>query len=226
VKRRLLKPFVFLLVGAIVNVAVAWACAICKPIAQSPQRTGDAYFVFLDDAAWFIARTERFGTLHFYSSTDLPRDVPATTEYLRPADPFLDRALPRWTRARQGDPGSFINVYEDAWGWPMVCLRTSPLTSASRDAVTSARWNDVLPLEITASKTLLLPLRLIGAAFIIDTVIYACFIWLLTSLRRWMQILRHQCSACGYPRGSSAVCTECGAAFRARTEGAKECSHE
>jgi hypothetical protein len=56
---------------------------------------------------------------------------------------------------------------------------------------------------------------MIWPGFAINTVFYAAILWLLFAapgfVRRRIRIKRGRCPACGYPIGSSDVCTECGA---------------
>lgn len=62
-----------------------------------------------------------------------------------------------------------------------------------------------------------MPLRIILPGFAINTMFYAAILWLVFAapgfVRRRIRTRRGQCLACGYPNGSSDVCTECGKAL-------------
>ena len=59
-----------------------------------------------------------------------------------------------------------------------------------------------------------IPLRPIWPGFALNTLFYAALFWLLLcgpfALRRLIRVKRGRCPACGYPVGTSPVCTECG----------------
>jgi hypothetical protein len=59
-----------------------------------------------------------------------------------------------------------------------------------------------------------LPLRPVWPEFAINTIFYAAILWVLfaapLAFRRRRRINRGCCGACGYPVGTSKVCTECG----------------
>src|SRR5688572_12192752 len=61
-KRRLVKPLVFLLLGAIVNVAVAWGCAITTH-PGGPSEIGADF-----EARWGIAKASAWGTMYVLSA--------------------------------------------------------------------------------------------------------------------------------------------------------------
>jgi hypothetical protein len=66
----------------------------------------------------------------------------------------------------------------------------------------------------------LLPLRPLWPGFAINTLLYAPIIWLLLfaplALRRVIRRQRNLCERCGYPRGPSTICSECGASLPCR----------
>jgi hypothetical protein len=67
----------------------------------------------------------------------------------------------------------------------------------------------------------LLPLRPIWPGFAINTVFYAAILWALFAMsfvvRRRRRVRRGLCAGCAYPVGTSDVCTECGAPFGTRS---------
>ena len=66
----------------------------------------------------------------------------------------------------------------------------------------------------------LLPLQPLWPGFAINTLLYAALAWLALfapfALRRAIRRRHNQCERCGYPRGASDVCSECGAMLRPR----------
>ena len=59
-----------------------------------------------------------------------------------------------------------------------------------------------------------LPLRPLWRGFVGNTVFWAFTLWLAVMIPRWLRgliwLLRSRCAHCGYPVGTSPVCTECG----------------
>jgi hypothetical protein len=67
--------------------------------------------------------------------------------------------------------------------------------------------------EFDFNRAHLIPL---GTVLSINTIFYAAILWLLFfapgAMRRTIRRNRGLCPACGYPIGTSSVCTECGVA--------------
>lgn len=117
-------------------------------------------------------------------------------------------------------------------GWPLACMRR----------ITSSRWpmtSSLLPLQQRPDDVLYAGLNLLKHpnpagisivpdgqayfpvlpvwwAFAASSAIYAIpagVLWFfLSEFRTWRRKRKGLCVACGYPRGTSAVCTECGLA--------------
>ncbi len=197
-KRRLTKLVVFLLLGAIVNVAVAWGCAkwfdwiemITLPPTQA--KTFDPATWRLDNVpkSWpdkpSFALTRRTGWFLF-------------TDQMESLD----------------DEGVFI-LHDFRFGVPTKSLACYKLLVSKKSTWTTS-WR-------YASSHLggdyPLPLRPVWPGFAINTVLYAAMLWLLTlgtfTARRFFRRKRGHCIKCGYDlRGTSggggAVCSECGA---------------
>ena len=75
-----------------------------------------------------------------------------------------------------------------------------------------------IAIEILWSVRDVVPIFPIPLGFAINTIFYAAILWLLFAVpgfvRRRIRIKRGLCQACGYPIGTSDVCTECGAPLR------------
>ncbi len=146
-KRRLTKLVVFLLLGAIVNVAVAWGCAAWIDVEHWTQR-----YTFLlgpipfEDAGWQVAYHEKPGAIRIVAlgvdplgfahwrevlGADVPRE-----ELERAIEGFpgqihsiaeLKAHVPSWSRTNHPPRPRAPTYYpiEDARGWPIVSLRCS-----------------------------------------------------------------------------------------------------
>jgi hypothetical protein len=118
----------------------------------------------------------------------------------------------------QRTSGPYIIVHVEC-GWPWRCL-------AARSFYMPGGWRDQdavikLPLRRSASGRFVqpeLPLRFIWTGFALNSIVFALVIaapivlplW----LRRWHRMRKNRCARCGYPRGESDVCTECGSSLQ------------
>ena len=221
VKRRLVTIAVFLLAGAVVNVAVAWGCARWSTVEGSPSekiqyepygtRSDHAYggfglrltlvyseelhhyYVHLDvESGWPFVALSR-SEWHSYE-VRLPPDPEVYSEVIE----FL-RSLPE-----KGEPHPFwakfftpeykdVGLFIDSL-WDRVFEAHNQSTSTPRDI------------------TLATP---IWPGLAINTFIYATLLWLLVCgpfvLRRFVRVRRGLCPKCAYPMGERGVCSECGA---------------
>ncbi|MCH8824059.1 MAG: hypothetical protein IH984_11190 [Planctomycetes bacterium] len=212
-KRFVFKLAIFLLLGAIVNVVVAWGCALwSKPYAKE-----SAVVLASDDSGfpfYYVTEYKSFGakvnTVHGSAGEHF---------FGIPESPYLFDLLPRWID--QTDFRKFrINTF-DARGWPMQSLWSaledynyvnSPECQVHGglrvgQSQVEAGWRQV-PLTI--------PLRPIWPGFAINTIFYAVFLWLLTfgpfTARRVIRRKRGLCIKCGYDLqgNSEGGCPECG----------------
>jgi len=233
-KRRVLKLVVFLLLGAIVNVAVAWGCV---------------FFVnppFSLDLAFYS------GQLHEIEC--LPSEIEMYRGRGFQALPLSERPrlinagwLPRGDLMVEGIGGGYIGggsrrltadtlsgstvvvriitedellgcllsmrecCYQIRAGWPLTSCKGERIATG----VATTTWrNDGI---ITVGKKLdqlHLPVLASWPGFAINTIFYAGVLWVLFAMpgvvRRRRRIKRGLCPACAYPVGASPVCTECG----------------
>ena len=214
--RRLLIIAVCLLLGVVVNVAVAWGCALW---ATPSSRENGGFQVA--GVPWTYLRMRGFGVdrirLRNYAQSwpvgKLPDGVP---------------------EPRFGPEIAVEQAYVSA-GWPWQALRTQavveqPVTERRRlffePGYPEVSWDFgfVLPGDPgppVAAKVL--PLRPMLLGFVADTLLYAALLWLLIPgpfvLRRFLRVRRGLCPKCAYPIGESSVCTECACELpkRART---------
>lgn len=141
--------------------------------------------------------------------------------------PFVPTKLPLysgrawWTTDALPAADSTGNV---GCGWPTLALsarvRPTPASVIARERSIVIKGGFVLgnkALNPPRDETLpiILPYRPIWLGFSVNSCLYAAALFLLfsgpTSIRRAVRHHRHQCPACGYPWGGSAVCSECGA---------------
>ncbi len=227
-KRRLTKLVVFLLLGAVVNVAVAWGCVI-------PAHAIDHELVVFpfDQSHWAIAGIEggrTYERLCVYSiagessALQSARSGPRTII----SKPRWTRGL-RWAQSRHAADGI---CFEDVRGWPLLCMWWTfrwddrarsgfPWYVDPNDAViVLPKYDRVYVDNIRA-----LPLTPVWPGFAINTIFYAAILWLLAlgpfTARRMIRRKRGLCIKCGYDmRGHSGgggisgggreVCPECG----------------
>jgi hypothetical protein len=152
----------------------------------------------------------------------------------------MDEILPAWTGGRTDPPRAVEAdadrtesgaIYEGR-GWPMISLwcrrprwpdRGPPgafnpdLTKMSGAIRISFLDPWTVPSDPTYRYSRAIPYRPRPLGFLVNTLFYAMILGVLgvlglgpIMLVRWHRIRRGRCPKCGYPAGSSDVCTECG----------------
>ncbi len=207
-KRRLLIVAVFLLAGAVVNVAVAWGCAAWIPLGKPNRHT-----VLEDGAWWVVTQFEALGSTRIVSVKGIfELSVAAVVT-------DAEEMLPYWASPL----AQSRTAIRDARGFPARSLHCTTalvdgtLTTDLRyGGLTLRPWQ---PMDMHRSWRAL-PLRPIWPGFAVNTALYAAVLWLLIpgpfALRRFIRVRRGLCHACAYPRGESDVCSECGKALPRR----------
>ena len=224
-----MRIFVFLILGAIVNVAVAWVLAIIHPtgwvLAYVAAPIGS---VSASPRSWLSAERRQDGAYDLVTFDDdlsegsLPviaqsaDSVGGQFAIRMTISEHLD--TPAWCfvkRATKGIDGrqQFDMVEEAARGWPFLSVRCETRSSLRPPAAPCI--TEGVALALNGRPVPALP---IWPGFAINTVFYAFVLWLLFAapfaLRRWRRIKRGLCPKCAYPVGTSDVCTECGARVR------------
>lgn len=205
----------FLLLGAIVNVAVAWGCAVnaAKQICR-----WERYLNPRDKELLAIEVRSLTGYRHVSAAIILDTEV-LDTRY---------RLLQRYDGQSWWPPQTLrhdrTTAAHFAAGWPLLSLRgwqTPDPGQQFRFELTESRvrWGVDLndqPLNGTFGRPvpLLLPLRPIWIGFAANAALYgalaATLVLLPGQLRALVRHHRRLCPTCAYPRGASPVCTECG----------------
>ncbi len=217
--RRLLILAAFLLAGAVVNVAVAWGCAVLillmepgrgplpRVEASLRERGPDGSWYF-----WAIHRSEDRSVLLYHSFWDarsedfIYNDV--STE-LRP-----DELAPSWAGLRTPPDTDYESRWVHGLGWPVVSMWRDYVLSANRYELLHGLGLTFLPSDRGLPRAV--PLRPIWTSFAVDTLFYATILWLLIPgpfvLRRHLRVRRGLCPACGYDlrSGEDDACPECG----------------
>ncbi len=194
------------IVGAVVNVAVAWASAFV-----GANYTSYAIYVEASDrdrqrtAFVLTAKTSQLIVLGFGLSPEQARDWYQPTTDVRPY----------WSELCQFD--HFVHV-EGAHGWPMLTLSWSKRIEAEHliDLGGPGYYSfpDGSGVNVQSPGNRSLPLSPLAIGFVFNTLFYAVLLWFLVrcpfALRRFIRLKRRSCPACGYPMGESLVCSECG----------------
>lgn len=210
VKRIAIKLVVFLLLGAVANVGVAWGCAVWS--------AADHWRGSLDrtrsDALWKKAQALRI-------SQDLwtPQTGDASSRWTGPgitetwigSDHLVRSEDPPGLRIYFGD-SVFRRVVRLDYGWPARCLHRTDTLEQGMQQVDSVASGEFVLFDYWV----VLPTRPIWLGFIINTLFYCMVLWLLWSApfvtRRLIRRRRGRCVQCGYDlRGAEPdVCPECG----------------
>jgi hypothetical protein len=198
VKRRVRTIAVYLVLGAMLNVAVAWAFALL------PTGSGRAEYCMNPQASM----PSEVLLIHHVGYSSL-RDPIRVFLMLAPYEPEATRFRgPVWW-----DNTALVATHEPfaiATGWPLRTL------SAWRVPV-FASTNFTRGVVVTRSASgipVVIPLHPIARNFAINTVFYAISIWLVVgcmiSMRATARLRRGLCPRCAYPRENHIVCPECG----------------
>ncbi len=224
---------VFLLAGAVVNVAVAWGCAtwsalkLVSPLVDEPTDADQRWWqrqvlpAGVAPEATAVWRSSGFGfdsllILGNRSGKALLRvDSTGQTTFNHDFNAKMDQA----TTMRSGWP--WRSGAGERWDLGTTIMTLFPMlgyevtTWRVADVHTSAVSFD-RPGWLGGSSFRILPLRPIWPGFAVNTLFYAALLWFPFVLRRFIRVKRGRCPACAYPMGESAMCSECGKALPRR----------
>jgi hypothetical protein len=217
-RRRLLTILIFLVAGAVVNVAVAWGCALTiDPLDSEVELAG---WMGGDTYDQFVNHYSRPGAVVMVSQR-----VPGRRQSYREWGD-VEVLFGEWTRFRVPTPkwesvrrSKEVRLVQ-ACGWPMLalwCQTHHSWKSAPRPhegGIATGLLLGSRPRKNLGELPRALPFRPIWQAIIVNTLCYAVIlgllVWGLFATRRFVRVRRGLCPACAYPRGESATCTECG----------------
>ena len=207
-KRRLLIVAVFLLAGAVANVAVAWCYSIPRWLP-----TGRGATVRLDRGEAKQEFADRLGVDAMPTGGYEDRYI--GRRYLVVYIDHPDAALDARGRPVDHRSDHHLQVYTN--GWPCLALEGQ---FGFVGGQFKAGWLLIIPWELS-HMPFMFPLRPIWPGFAVNTIFYATVLWLLIPgpfvLRRFIRVRRGLCPACAYPRGEADVCSECGLALQKRS---------
>ena len=212
-KRRILKLCLFLLLGALINIALAWTCVL-NPWSVK-ERSGGPLDLKQQVQWWH---------------TVAPRDMSEPTQVDRSHIPGVEQDTLSGESRPSADqpPGTMLieQTLRMRAGLPLRSLHGDYFSyvRVSSDNMIANRFDWLLwPPAVLVSKKIeyqrpMLPLAPLWPGFAINTILYAGFVWLLCmipgALRRRRRIKRGLCPKCGYDlRGQPAdqqPCPECG----------------
>jgi hypothetical protein len=211
VRRIVLRVAVLLLLGAVVNVAVAWGCVCTIDWSYSNLWL----YISDNDTDWwqesapsgFRAKPERYvGPYHALG---------VESRMYWAGTPDGGVSIQSGHRVRTGFP--FRSLEAEQWSDGFNVARDEPEAPIIQRGVISAPF---LQRGGGPSWIYVLPCIPIWPGFAINTVFYALILWLLLAaplaLRRWRRMRKGLCPKCAYPIGQSANCTECGHHFTSR----------
>ncbi len=188
-RRRLLTILIFLLAGAVVNVAVAWGVTRWSVLFSGGQASTESIYA---PSAWRLDNVpERWPDKPTLEATYRSRWFLFTTQ-----------------NSRLDDTKHFgVSLHELRSGVPtksLACYQLGDNESGTWTFSWRHAWGGGYRL----------PLRPIWPGFAVNTLLYAAILWLIIpgpfALRRLLRLRRGLCPKCAYPMGGSAMCTECG----------------
>ena len=206
------QVIVFLLVGAIVNVAVAWGCMVAWPMRMDYE--GEDLIV--------VGRNPASDLLH--ASWTVPRKLQPARLYVSAES---RTGWVEFSAVYEPDMSPEAEYFDMAWfsvleaGWPCRSLRGDFRSPVEGDS--HYRYALMIPQAFRPAHGRIvlwdyLPLFPLWPGFAINTLFYAIILWLLVPgpfvLRRLIRIKRGRCPKCGYDlRGQlpgATGCPECG----------------
>jgi hypothetical protein len=214
-KRLLLLLLAYAVGGAIINVAVAWGCAL-RPL---PFASSAVEFRSNENLPYWKMNESR----DRISARLLWMWVDNDISFGSGTRPFTTKR-PSWSTfklkqsPRTGTECMSEWCVEDARGWPLLATTSLVYSSASTGLTVANGFQVPYGRKLSTINNLfefaVASYKPIWPGFAINTIFYAAVLWLLFAapfaLRRRLRARRGQCPACAYPVGSSDVCTECG----------------
>ncbi|UCD74913.1 MAG: hypothetical protein JSV91_14140 [Phycisphaerales bacterium] len=212
VKRRLRTLLLFLLLGAVVNVAVAWWCT-----SRIDLEFGDRWTIDSDTLRWLKDLEPR---VSWY-------EEPRHKSDRRHMIPPYGRMYRSWGHRRieyAGPPYSdygfgVTRIVQVTCGWPLYALECEVVRGVDNENLWYTRAG-IGPGIIDPARSVVLPFRPVWPGFAVNTAFHAVILWplvlglvaLIRRLRRRGRARRGHCLRCGYDlRGKyDAGCPECG----------------
>lgn len=216
-RRWIVRAVVFLLLGAIVNVAVAWGLILFDSRAQS-----------VEDRLLPSEEAEIL-LLQFFSRDSISRYQSTGWTFTSGGWQIKSAAAMDVQNVRVASFGSYVPAVLQLEvmkaGWPTRTLSGTVIADQRDIDKSTVHYSWALETPDWASLpfvgrrfTYSLPLQPIWPGFAINTIFYAMILWALFAtpfaLRRWRRVRKGLCPKCAYPVGESDICTECGTVVR------------
>ncbi len=208
-RRRFARATIFLLLGAIINVAVAWACVY--------PGVGGRRLGLIDDSHYELAWWQTYAPLEWKSKYGFSGEVlaPGFVVPLRYSDPSFPSARALYGSVQSGLPLKSM-------GGHLWCITTYHDESGrynERDDLHSVGlWRFGSELDAEDSLLSSLPLRPLWCGFMFNSTLYggALWIFMLAAPRKIItrRRLKHgRCPICNYDlrATTTGICPECGA---------------
>ena len=209
-KRRLLIIAVFLLLGAVVNVAVAWGCALWSSATKVSIRGA------IHDRGGFGYTERGILTRLEIGGRRIPINPPpfSSPSYgqITPS-----RAMAGWPRRcfiRENTPSPPRPFGRGPIVLPQIITLDEPLPRPVLAAASAGIElpSTLLPFKVKPNRRI--PTQILWSGFAQNVLVFAVILGLgirgPVALRRFLRLRRGLCPKCAYPMGESAVCTECG----------------
>lgn len=220
---------IFLLLGAVVNVSVAWGIVLfVDVIGRNANWSGGAEIV--GNESWALSRWDSFGSMLFESERARGEFSSLVQQSVAEFDPPshissdwapLDVLTDEYVRAESQD-GQLVEELQrfEARGWPLLafwCVRGS-IVHAEEDIIVAPRGFIETSLEepYPSGRPKVLPFLPIWRGIVINSVFYGGPLWLgFITIYGMVRIFRYKlgkCRKCGYDlRGAEhKACPECG----------------
>ena len=238
-KRRLFKLALFLTIGAVINVAVAWGLAWKLDVTRGHSTVKNLIEAEVGKETpyhlWGVYRLKRPGAMRVFSY-----HITASTGSSDGRDP--GSLLPSWNQdyfleIHRDELNKFARM-QDGRGWPMLALWGQAVADSKQSSQPFCEVEYAILLTDFIDRTLFsfgpspflslyrevstlwqvrfLPLRPIWLGFAINTIFYASLLWCVTlgpfTARRIIRRKRGRCIKCGYDLRvtSDGGCPECG----------------
>ena len=209
-KRFALKLALCLLLGAIINVAVAWGCLL-----EFPPRWDQ--FASVDNER-DLTPEEALGLLRSCNADIGGSQDKYGESHSRVGWRMESAVWSPWTEFAWS-----MSVHKTSAGWPFFAITGCFVWDDRKSDHSAGHFEtaflmpDWLARSGNRSLVTFIPFGPMWPGFAINTIFYTAILWLpfaaLGRIRRRRRIKRGLCPACAYPVGDSALCTECGTAL-------------
>ena len=226
-RRRLITIAIFLLAGAVVNVGVAWGCAILIRLSRSgpaPKRYLEATLLELEPDGgwrfWAIERIEQPAVVRYYSYWDTRSGLVECHEVEPSTELGPSELAPSWGGLGEPPATDYEIRWAHAYGWPFLSAWRDYVPFGDGYRMKLAHGLELTFLAPDGGFPRAIPLRPVWPGFAVNTLFYAALLWLLIPgpfvlwrfIRRLIRQRRGLCPGCGYDlrHGEHEACPECG----------------